>query len=90
MGLTLNFIVKKARQKINGEIPVYVRFTLDSKRVELSTGIYCDPDKWDKAGQHFSGRNERAQILNNRLSKIQDHNNLLKSSGKDWMNLSGN
>ncbi len=41
MRLTINFIVKKARQKINGEIPVYVRFTLDSKRVELSTGIYC-------------------------------------------------
>ncbi len=33
MRLTINFIVKKARQKINGEIPVYVRFTLDSKRV---------------------------------------------------------
>ncbi len=28
MGLTLNFIVKKARQKINGEIPVYVRFRM--------------------------------------------------------------
>ncbi|WP_321373425.1 site-specific integrase [uncultured Draconibacterium sp.] len=88
MRLTINFIVKKARQKINGEIPVYVRFTLDSKRVELSTGIYCHPDKWDESGQHFSGRNERAQILNNRLSKIQneiqDHYNLLKSSGEDF------
>ncbi len=32
MRLTINFIVKKARQKTNGELPVYVRFTLHSKR----------------------------------------------------------
>ncbi len=42
MRLTINSIVKKARQKSNGEIPVYVRFTLESKRVELSTGIYLN------------------------------------------------
>ena len=77
MRLTINFIVKKARQKINGEIPVYVRFTLNSKRVELSTGIYCHPDKWDEIGQQFRGRNETARILNNRLDKIQDEIKLL-------------
>ncbi|WP_162304628.1 Arm DNA-binding domain-containing protein [Maribellus luteus] len=80
--------MKKARKKSNGEIPVYVRFTLESKRVELSTGIYCHPDNWDEAGQHFIGRNERARILNNRLNKIQneiqDHYNQLRSAGEDF------
>ena len=88
MRLTINFIVKKARQKTNGEIPVYVRFTLHSKRVELSTGIYCHPDKWDEVGQQFRGRNETARILNNRLDKIQDeiqdHYNQLRSTGEDF------
>ena len=50
MRLTINFLMKKARMKSNGEIPVYVRFTIDSKCVELSCGIYCHPDKWNEAG----------------------------------------
>lgn len=72
MRLTINFLMKKARQKTNGEIPVYVRFTLNSKRVELSTGIYCLPEKWDEIGQQIRGRIDTARILNNRLDKIQD------------------
>lgn len=88
MRLTINFLVKKARQKSNGEIPVYVRITLKAKRIELSTGIYCLPEKWDEAGQQIRGRNEAARILNNRLDKIQneiqDHYNQLKSSGNDF------
>ena len=88
MRLTINFLMKKARQKNNGEIPVYVRFTLNSKRVELSTGIYCHPDNWDEKGQQIRGRNENARILNNRLNKIeddiQDHYNKLKSIGDNF------
>lgn len=88
MRLTINLLVKKARQKSNVEIPVYVRITLKAKRIELSTGIYCLPEKQDEAGQQIRGRNEAASILNNRLDKIQneiqDHYNQLKSSGNDF------
>ncbi len=88
MRLTINFLMKKARQKNNGEIPVYVRFTMNSKRVELSAGIYCHPEKWDEVGQQIRGRNESARILSNRLDKIQDeiqdHYNQLKSSGGEF------
>ena len=80
--------MKKARMKSNGEIPIYVRVTLNSRRVELSTGIYCLPETWDETGQQIRGRNEKARILNNRLNKIeddiQDHYNQLKSSGDDF------
>ena len=88
MRLTINFLMKKARQKNNGEIPIYVRITLKAKRIELSTGIYCLPEKRDEAGQQIRGRNEAASVLNNRLDKIQseiqDHYNQLKSSGDDF------
>ncbi|MCE4564655.1 site-specific integrase [Maribellus sp. CM-23] len=88
MRMTINFLMKKARQKTNGEIPVYVRFTLKSKRVELSTGIYCHPDNWDEVGQQIKGRNETAKILNNRLSniqnEIQDYYNQLKSNNEEF------
>ena len=88
MRLTINFLMKKARMKSNGEIPIYVRFTLNSRRVELSTGIYCLSESWDEAGQRIRGRNESARILNNRLNKIeddiQDHYNRLRSSGDEF------
>lgn len=80
--------MKRARMKSNGEIPIYIRFTMNSRRVELSTGIYCLPETWDETGQQIRGRNEKARILNNRLNKIeddiQDHYNQLKSSGDDF------
>ena len=72
MRLTINFLMKKARQKTNGEIPIYIRFTLNSKRVKLSTGIYCLPEIWDEIGQQIRGRNESARTLNNGLDKIQN------------------
>lgn len=88
MRLTINFLMKNARQKSNGEIPIYVRFTLKSRRVELSTGIYCHPDNWDLVAQKVKGRSQSVQTLNNALSKIrneiQDHYNQLKSSGIDF------
>jgi len=92
MRLTINFLLKRARQKSNGEIPIYVRITLSSKRVELSTGIYTSPEKWDESGQQIKGRTETAQVFNNRLDKIQseiqDHYNQLKSSGEEFNVLS--
>nr|WP_321486396.1 Arm DNA-binding domain-containing protein [uncultured Draconibacterium sp.] len=88
MRLTINFLMKKARMKSNGEIPIYVRVPLNSRRVELSTGIYCLPETRDETGQQIRGRNEKARVLNNRLNKIeddiQDHYNQLKSSGDDF------
>ncbi len=72
MGLTIQLSNKKARQKTNGGILIYVQFTLNSKRVELSTGIYMLPEKWDEIGQQIRGSNEAARIINNRLDKIQN------------------
>lgn len=80
--------MKKARMKSIGEIPIYVRFTLNSRRIELSTGIYCLSESWDETGQQIRSRNEKARILNNWLNKIEDdiqnHYNLLKSYRDDF------
>ena len=88
MRLTINFLLKKARQKPNGVIPVYVRFTMKGKRVELSTGICVSPLDWDEIGQQLKGRTEKTKVINNSFDKIQseilDIYNQLKSTGKDF------
>jgi integrase len=88
MRLTINFLLKKARKKTNGEIPIYVRFTMNGKRVELSTGIYVSPENWDDVGQQVKGRTEKTKIINNHLdgvqSEILDYYNQLKSVGQEF------
>mgnify|MGYP002795089021 CR=1 FL=1 len=88
MRLTINFLLKKARKKTNGEIPIYVRFTMNGKRVELSTGIYVNPENWDDVGQQVKGRTERTKIINNHLDSVQseilDYYNQLKSLGHEF------
>ena len=71
MRLTINFLLKKARKKANGEIPIYIRFTKSGKRVELSTGIYVNPENWDDVGQQVKGRTEKIKIINNHLDSVQ-------------------
>jgi len=88
MRLTINFILKKTRQKSNGDIPVYVRFTMNGKRVELTTGIFVHPDRWDDSGQQVKGKTDNSRIINNRLDQIQmeilDIYNQLKSTDGDF------
>ena len=36
------FWLHKSRRK-NGKAPIYLRFTVNQKRVELTTNIYVDP-----------------------------------------------
>jgi len=73
MRLTINFLVKKARQKSNGEIPIYVRVTLKAKRIELSTGIYCLPENQITRNaaysfpRHVPGKNPFFQSFNNQI-----------------------
>lgn len=88
MRLTINFLLKKARKKANGEIPIYIRFTMSGKRVELSTGIYVNPENWDDVSQQVKERTEKIKIINNHLdsfhSEILDYYNQLKSTGQEF------
>ncbi|MBR8535776.1 site-specific integrase [Carboxylicivirga sediminis] len=70
MRITTNFLLKKAKQRSDGTYPVYIRATLDGKRIELSTGVFVSFDGWDKTGQKISNRYPNSKLLNNRLTKV--------------------
>ncbi|WP_394697568.1 hypothetical protein [uncultured Sunxiuqinia sp.] len=42
MRITIVFLLKKSKKREDRTCPVYVRFTLNEKRVELSTKIFVD------------------------------------------------
>ncbi|OQP50885.1 hypothetical protein A4H97_03405 [Niastella yeongjuensis] len=56
--LFILFQLFKGRGK-NGKSAIYLRFTINQKRVELSTNLYVDPKAWDSEGQFVKGKNGR-------------------------------
>lgn len=65
--------------------PIYIRITIDGKRVELSTKRDCEPAKWNKKAGRMIGSTEKARQLNTfldgMLSKIYDCQNDLVRNG---------
>jgi len=70
MRVSIVFQLKKSKKRQDGSCPVYTRFTLNRKRVELSTRIFVDADSWDSVRQRLDGKSEQVKIINNRLDKI--------------------
>jgi hypothetical protein len=40
----------------NGKQAIYLRFTINQKRVELAANLYVDPNLWDAEGQFVKGK----------------------------------
>lgn len=79
--LTLSLQLKKSKLRKDGKAPIYLRVTINSQRLELSTKWFIEPLKWDSIRQEVKGRSEEAKTVNNYLSelktKVQREFNLL-------------
>ena len=88
MKIVINYFFRKGRKTSGGKSPVYLRFTFNNKRVELSTGIFVSTDSWDKRKQRIKEKTPGSRVLNDRLDKIkteiQDIFNLLRSTNEDF------
>jgi site-specific recombinase XerD len=88
MRITIVFQLKNSKKREDGTCPVYVRYTLKGKRVEMSTKIYVDKGSWDVARERFSGSSNKAKTINNRLDKIAtnilDIYNQFEAQGKNF------
>ena len=50
---------------------IYLRITVDGKRVEISMQRECDPEKWNLTTSRCIGNKEDAKILNAYLDTVQ-------------------
>jgi hypothetical protein len=55
--LGLLFYVKRSKMTEEGTAPVYLRITIDGKRIEVSSKRYVNPDKCNANGQKLGGSN---------------------------------
>ena len=64
---TLHFYAKSTKANATGLFPIYVRLTVDGKRLEYSTKKFVDPSKWSNELSRMKGNSEEARSINNLL-----------------------
>lgn len=67
------FYLKKGKENKEGVLPVYVRLTVDGKRIEWSVQQSYEEAKWNKQIGRMHGTKEEAKKLNLFLGAIQAH-----------------
>ncbi len=74
--ITLHFYAKSTKANSNGLLPVYVRLTVDGKRLEFSTKKFVEKSKWSSELAKMKGTTEEARSINSYLdlmkSKVLD------------------
>ena len=68
---SLLFYLKKPKKYKEGEMPIYLRITVDGIAKEISIGRQCEPDKWNARAGRASGIKENVKSLNAYLDTIQ-------------------
>jgi site-specific recombinase XerD len=70
-GFKLLFLLKKGRISKKGTLPVFVRVTIDGKRIEWSLQKSCEPSKWNQDKGRANGTKTEILQLNSFLNTIQ-------------------
>lgn len=65
------FSLRKPKNYVQGDMPVYMRLTIDSKRVEFSTQRKADPKNWMAESGRMKGKTDEAKALNHYLDLLQ-------------------
>lgn len=69
--LSLLFCLRKPKNYSSGEMPIYLRLTVDGKRTEFSISRKCDPGRWDAVTGKATGSKADSRTLNAFLDGIR-------------------
>jgi site-specific recombinase XerD len=69
--ITLHFYAKSTKPNAAGQLPIYVRLTVDGKRMEFSTKKFIDSSKWSPEMSKMKGSTEEARSLNEYLNLVK-------------------
>ena len=69
--VNLLFYLKKRATYKNGPVIIYLRFTVEGQRAEVSTGKTCEPARWNVQAGRANGTKEDVRVLNMYLDTLQ-------------------
>ena len=68
----LLFYLKKPKNYVKGDLPIYLRITVDGIPKEVSVKRSCDPTRWNAHAGRVSGTREDMKKLNHYLDTYQN------------------
>lgn len=68
---SLLFYMKKQKNYISGDAPIYLRITVAGKRAEITTGRECEPKHWNSKTGRLTGTKEEVKNFNAYLDNLQ-------------------
>lgn len=69
--ITLHFYAKSTKANAQGLVPIYVRLTVDGKRLEFSTKKFMEKSRWSGESSKMKGTTEEARSFNSYLDLIK-------------------
>ncbi|MCF2497662.1 MULTISPECIES: site-specific integrase [Dyadobacter] len=69
--ISLLFYLKKPKNYQKGPVPIYLRITVESKRVEFTTGRECEPSRWNTVAGRATGAREAVKSVNSYLGNLE-------------------
>jgi site-specific recombinase XerD len=69
--ITLHFYAKSTKMNVNGNLPIYVRLTINGERTEFSSKKFIDKAKWSPELAKMKGNSEEARSINSYLDMIR-------------------
>lgn len=66
--ISIHYFIKKSNANSKGNVPIYMRITLNGKRMEFSTNRFVDPKGWQKGVGMSKGKKDDLEVLNVFLS----------------------
>jgi len=70
--ISILFYAKSVKESKNGLIPIYLRITIDGKRIELSTSKFIEKTKWNPQSGKIKGNSEEARTINSYLDILRN------------------
>jgi integrase len=81
-------LIRNSKNGALTEWALFLRVTVDGKRVEISTKQFIEPTQWNKKKGRVRGNSERARVINSTLetyeNKARQHYQQLLAKGK-WI-----
>jgi site-specific recombinase XerD len=69
--ISILFYLKRVKVNAQGLVPIFQRITINSRRLDNSTGKFVDPDKWHSETSRMRGTSEEARSINGHLDNLK-------------------
>lgn len=69
--LGILFYQKKQKNYSAGNVPIYLRITVNGQRIEIATKQSCEPVRWNSQAQRVRGTNEASRSINAMLETLE-------------------